>query len=252
MEDFEELGTQFDGEPVAVEPVPVPEEEKAPEVVEPEVTEEAETEEEEAPKKKTGSQRARERALKAEARAEMLEEQLRQAQAKTLPAVISPDGPKQEEFETHAEWVKASVRFEAARMIEEEKQKEQSKKWQEADAKFGQTKPDWDDAIEDLRDTVKTFTPKTHPGFHALDMALSSSEMSSALKYHLGKNTSELDRLAAMDPIQAVKELGKLEARLSEPPKPTKKPTQAPPPISPVVSSGVVAPVTHHARFEEF
>lgn len=63
----------------------------------------------------------------------------------------------------------------------------------------------------------------------ALSIAILESEAAHDIAYHLGKNPEVALRLSNMNPVQAARELGKLEARLSEP----KPVTTAPDPYRP-------------------
>lgn len=248
----EGLGVQDDGEPV-VSPDPKVD---APEGVKPE-GEPKEGEPPEQPHKKTGSQRARERAEREAALRMQVERERDELKAKLEglnKPVVDPDEPKLEDFEDLASWKsaltehtakKAAAEAEARLKADQQKREFEAKQasWREADAKFAATTPDWDDALEDLQEAVQAFTPQNAPGFGALDAALSDSDIAPALKYHLGKHPDELRAMAALDPIGAVKAIARLEAQLTEkktPPPPQK--TNAPKPAAPVSSPSAPPP----------
>lgn len=264
-----DLGVQADGEPAVVtEATP----EAAPEVA---ATPEAEAKPEgdakpedtpEQPHKKTGSQRARERAEREaalRAQVERERDELRaRLEAASKPPAADPDEPVLENFETLDAWKAALVthaqkkaadlalkEFEAKQ--QQQAAKEAQKKWQEADAKFAEKTPDWEDVIEDLTETIETLPQEYAPGFMAIGAALNASEIAPAIKYHLGKNPGELRRIAALNPVQVIKEIGKLEVKLSEPP-PTKQPSSAPPPVRPVSGGSAVVADTKYGGIEEF
>lgn len=65
---------------------------------------------------------------------------------------------------------------------------------------------------------------------HAIGQLLLESEKSAVIEYHLAKNPALLDRLNAMSPLSAAKEIGRLEDRLSLPN--PKTATKAAPPIN--------------------
>lgn len=73
--------------------------------------------------------------------------------------------------------------------------------------------------------------------------AIKSSEIGGDVAYFLAKNLDVANSLNAMSPIQAAREIGKIEAKILATPKPTPPPviSQAPEPISTVVpgDSGV-------------
>ena len=271
-----ELGVQDDGEP-AVEPPkapePTPEPAKAePHASEPGVKPEPEVKPEdnpEQPHKKTGSQRARERAEREAAlrmQAERERDELRAQLEGLNKPTVDPTEPQLENFEDLASWkaaltehaskkaaADAEAKFKADQQEREFEAKQAS--WREADAKFSATKPDWDDAMEDLQEVVQGLNPQNAPGFGALDAALSTSDIAPALKYHLGKNPEEFRHMASLDPIGAVKALARLEIRLSEPKQPTtetKPPSKAPLPVRPVAGSAAVVTDTRFGGIEEF
>jgi len=59
------------------------------------------------------------------------------------------------------------------------------------------------------------------------------SDMGPELAYYLGSNPKEADRISRMSPFLQAKEIGRIEAKLTDAP-PVKKTTSAPAPISPV------------------
>jgi len=63
--------------------------------------------------------------------------------------------------------------------------------------------------------------------------AIQSSEVGPEVAYHLGTNPKEAERISKLAPILQAREIGKLEAKLSDAP-PVKKTSSAPAPISPV------------------
>jgi hypothetical protein len=71
---------------------------------------------------------------------------------------------------------------------------------------------------------------------------INSSPVSHELAYHLAKNTDESRRIAALPPLAAARELGRLEAKLTS--GPTAKPrisTNAPEPIRPIAGDKATA-----------
>ncbi len=58
------------------------------------------------------------------------------------------------------------------------------------------------------------------------------------LVYYLGNNLEDARRIFVMPPLLAVKELGKIEAKLATAPVPARPVTRAPAPINPVVANG--------------
>ena len=211
-------------EPAVPEPPPEPE---APpeEPVEPEAAEAEESEDEaEKPHKKTGSQRWKEKAAKEAQEKEYWKQQALQQKTPETPALpVSPDGPRQEDFETHAEWVKASIRFEAKNLIEAEKRQQT---WEQKAAAARTKFEDFDDALQ------------TAPApSRAVAEVINESSIGGEIAYHLATNPTEYARINRLSPVAAALELGRIEARLTTPAAPKKPavaPTKAPKPVSPV------------------
>jgi hypothetical protein len=79
--------------------------------------------------------------------------------------------------------------------------------------------------VEDYAD--KVYDPSV-PISAAMAEAIADSEIGPQLAYHLADNRELAARIASLSPVQAARELGKLEAKLSAPP--PKPVTKAPPP----------------------
>jgi hypothetical protein len=70
---------------------------------------------------------------------------------------------------------------------------------------------------------------------------IQASDVGPDLAYYLGANPKEADRISRLSPYLQAKEIGKIEAKLSDNP-PVKKTTSAPPPIAPISGRGTGAP----------
>lgn len=247
MNEYEDMDA-LDGEPTAV--VPVEPEPKVEPVVEEAPPAEVEAEEvEETPeqvedrKKKTGSQRLKEKVH----RMEIELETLRRGQtepAKVAPPV-NPGGPNPDDFGSHEEYSRASVRFEAEKLLAEREQNERinkaSKEWESQAAKARAKYDDFDDALKSAQNPS-----------NAVFAFMSESPVQAELAYHLASNPDEYDRINQLTLAQATRELTRIEDKLTEKPKPKSKTSQAPPPVVPVVASAGVSAPTYHAEFEEF
>jgi hypothetical protein len=69
---------------------------------------------------------------------------------------------------------------------------------------------------------------------------IQASEIGPEMAYYLGSNPKEADRIARLSPFMQAKEIGKIEAKLTENP-PVKKSSSAPTPITPVTPRGGTA-----------
>lgn len=224
------------------------------------------------PKRKGGFQKRIDRLTREKAeldgRLRALEERLAEKPAaetpgakETKPAQVTAD--REPEFEDaefqdkpdpYGEWMKSWNRWdrrqeaakvaEAQRKTEEEKQKTEAaktyeirKRQRDLEVESFRAKPDhadWDDRMAAVEDVE--LTPH-------LDWLLFQS--GPELAYHLAGDRAELERIVGLGPLEAARELGKIEARLASPetpapdkkspaPAPAARVTSAPKPITPV------------------
>lgn len=145
--------------------------------------------------------------------------------------------PHPDDFDTHEEYVEALIDWKAERKLQEREVKERENRikaeqerliseYQKRVDVFKKDHPDFDEVIEEAGDIKLSLT---------VQETILSSELGPHLAYALAKDPDELERINRLPPIAAARELGKLEARLSESPKETKpRITKAPPPPRPV------------------
>lgn len=127
------------------------------------------------------------------------------------------------------------ARAEERQRVSQESQKAQMERtqaqWSDRRATFMADHPDFEAVAE--RDDLQISLP--------MAQAMLESEDGPAVAYYLGQNPETAARIAKLDPIQAVREIGKIEARLSaqsEAPTPSRKPD----PIKPVGSRSNAGP----------
>lgn len=129
----------------------------------------------------------------------------------------------------------ALARAEETAKIASESQKAKAarveREWNDRRAEFMADNPDFSEVVE--RDDLQISTP--------MAQAILESDIGPAVSYWLGKNPEESARIAALEPMQAFKAIGRIEARLSaEPSAPAPRPK--PEPIKPVGSRGNAGP----------
>ena len=158
----------------------------------------------------------------------------------------SKSRPKAEDFDTHEDFVEAlsdwkydQRRAEDEAKVRETKVKSEFQKRTEAYSKqveeFKNAHDDYADVLDDVADIIVS------PAVHELILA---SEIGPQLTYELAKNREEFERINKLNPLQAAREMGKLEARLASESKGQAeiKTTKAPKPLSPIGGkSGAVA-----------
>jgi hypothetical protein len=110
------------------------------------------------------------------------------------------------------------------------------------------------EAAEEDPDLLTIYQDTTFPLSPAMAEVVLESEASVELIRYLVGNRKESARIARLSPILAVKELGKIEDKILNPPKvETKKISQAPEPLSTVKTKGKVSnPTDDEAPLEDF
>lgn len=175
-------------------------------------------------------------------------------------AVSKLEEPKAENFDSHAEYLRAVVKYENA-VIKEEQNKEESEKSAKSVAKakddafntkvaeFVKLKPDYVEVLNNCDVDVK----------QGLIELIKDSEIGPRLGYELAKDEDELERINSLPPRQAAIELLKFEAKLtSSSEKQTKevKTTQAARPLKPVGSASKAnlndSPYEKDMTYQEF
>ena len=170
-------------------------------------------------------------------RADALEwelKRLREAQApKDQVAPDTTKAPTLEQFgydetayrdavEKHAASVARQAALDALKAErEQEARQSKAKAFEDREAKFAEKTADYRETVYD--DTV--------PISETMADVIRESEMGPELAYFLGKNRDTAALISQMSPIQAARELGRIEAKLVAPaPKPAPVVSQAPPP----------------------
>lgn len=183
-----------------------------------------------------------------------LEDRLRQLEQRSAPQVQeAQDGkPRPEQFEDAFKYAEALAEYTANLKIQQMKQETEREKfvktWSEKVNAVKDELPDFDDMVASSDVVVPN---------HVRD-AIMESEQGAKLLYHLAENPEIAEKIAKLPPISALREIGKLEARLEAKPQasqetvtPVEK-SKAPEPIKPIrASKGVVdVPLTSDGRWE--
>lgn len=237
----EELGTLNDGEPAVVVPAEEGTAEPETPAVDPPVGEDVGEDEEDHPKRKSGSQRAREKAMRLEIENEILKAQL--AGKKPEPEAPQAVGePTPDAFENYSDYVKALAKYTY------HQEKEQS----EAQARNAEVSQSWEAKKTEARKEIKDFDDVVNymdtPSPAALAV-MAESDHTAKIAYYLGTHPDELSRLNTLPPAKAALEVARIEARFTAPPKPTRTSTAAPPPPTPVGGKGI--PVVDESKLSD-
>lgn len=217
----------------AVETQPeTPKEESAPS------EEEQESADPDRPKGKGGFQR---RIDKLTAKIHELEGKLAPVAAPPKAEEAKPEGkPVLDKFDSYDAYIEALTdwkveQHEKTRRDSEVKAKAEAEvrtkvtAWEQSQTAAREKHDDYDDAVEAVSH-IKV--PPT------VQRAIVESDSKAELAYHLAKNPGELERIVALEPLKAAIELGKLEAKLTQPAEPKPKASSAPKPPKPVTPVG--------------
>lgn len=154
--------------------------------------------------------------------------------------------PKLEQFGSYDDFVKATARYEATKHAKsvteaDRKEAEQRSVRERQQAAINSHLERQTKAMEKFEDYEDVAFRNPHMTEHMAG-AIVESEMGPEVAYWLGKNQAESARIAKLSPVQQVKELGKIEAKLEAPAAPPEpKPSAAPEPITPVGGKATTA-----------
>jgi hypothetical protein len=232
------------GTPATAETPPVSE--KPTEPAENKVQDAVEKHDEPIPK---GVQKRIDRAVRqkyeAEARAKMLEERIAAIEAAQKPQYKPDDSePTIDKFENFDQYVAAKAEYIAKKQIEStltEREKRQSAEREAAERT--KTAESWNkrvaSATAEMPDFEDVLASSDVPMTPAMQQAIMESDIGPRLAYHLAKNPEEAEKIAGMNPIGAIRALGRIEERLANS-KPQVKTTETPPPIKPTGAASSV------------
>lgn len=174
-----------------------------------------------------------------------LENRLKQYEDKEKPAVkqIDPDAkPKPDQFSDAFEYAESLAEWSAEKALRERDKLDSNRKQQD---ERNRLLSDWDQRqsavkseISDYADVIASSTVVVSDQVRD---AILESEAGPQILYHLAKNPDLASELSTKSVISALREIGKLEAKLSgissANEKPAAKPSRAPAPISPIRGS---------------
>jgi hypothetical protein len=238
-------GTDGTTEPQAVEPAKVetstaetPSTETAKEVTEtegtePEGSEPEASEETEKPKRQSGYDRMKRKNQYLQSEILRLQEQA------SKPAAEEANAPREEDF--NGDWGKyiaATAAHEAAKAVkgslaEDKKSAQQARVAElqsEVMADFHERTEAFKAKATDFDDVVSGFVNKGGKFTDAVRELVMESDVGPQLTYHIAKHPAIANKLNSLPPLQAAKEIARLEDSLSNT---SRKATNAPPPITP-------------------
>jgi hypothetical protein len=152
--------------------------------------------------------------------------------------------PRQEDFQEYGAYLEARTEWIADQRVQQALHQERERNQRQvAQNRQRQTVQTYEGRLDAARSKYEDFDDVAFaPDVHVTnDMAhaILDSDHGPDIQYYLGSHPDEAQRIARLSPHGQVRELGKLEAKLSAPP--TKKTSQAPPPVKPVGGRGANA-----------
>jgi hypothetical protein len=176
------------------------------------------------------------------------------AEAAAAPPKEAPKKPTPADFDDYGAYVEALTDFKADEKVNTALDAREKAAAEKQEAKTRVTT--WNERVTEARKTLPDYdavmaASDVPVADHVLD-ELRDSELGPQLAYHLDKNPDVAEKLNNMNPRQAAREIGRLEAKLlstvsaspdpevdapqkdPEPVAPTIKTTKAPPPVKPV------------------
>ena len=198
---------------------------------------------------------AEDKAAKAQAEKEALEERLRQFETVSAqPKNVDPIGeePRAEQFTDSIEYAKALAMWSAEKALYERDLQEAERKAVEEQAKIAKS---WSEKLEKAKPNLPDFDDLVASSSvqvpNEIRDAILESDVGPQILYELASNTEYAQKVAGMPLIKALREIGKLEARFETQetaPEPAKKPvavqSKAPAPISPIKGTGSAEIIT--------
>lgn len=179
-------------------------------------------------------------------RARQLEEQNAELLRRVLQSDKAPEPkaptqpvtePKLDQFQTYDEYVGALADYKAEQRIQawqnEQRAQQEAQQRANVQSEFQRRAAEFRAEASDF--DMVAFNPSL-PVSDAMAEAINASDMGPQVLYYLGKNPNEAARIAALPAIQAARELGRLETRISLPQ--PKTVTSAPKPVTPLDGGG--------------
>jgi chromosome segregation ATPase len=197
---------------------------------------------------------ARQEAANERQQREALETRIRALEQQPQQAAVSTDEPIPENYQDAFDYARDLAKFEARRIIQAEKQAEAQVKAQEAQQKVLST---WSERINEAKSELPDYDEMVASSdvvvHDVIRDAILDSDVGPRILYHLAENEDFAKKFSDMPLPQALKELGKLEARYapSEDKAVAVRKSKAPPPINPIkgTSGAIDTPINDKGEF---
>lgn len=142
--------------------------------------------------------------------------------------------PTQDQFESPEAYAEALAEQKAVQLIAQREAQRQQAELLDA---YHEREEDARTKYDDFEQVA--YNPQL-PITQVMAQTIQASDIGPEMAYYLGSNPKEADRISRLSPFLQAKEIGKIEAKLSDNP-PVKKSSSAPAPIAPVTPRGNTA-----------
>lgn len=170
----------------------------------------------------------------------------------------SAEKPIPDRFGSYDEYVEALADWKADQRVAESFKKRDAERAQAAEARAAEAKAQaWHERQIAFREDTPDYDAvvgksSVQVAPHVVDTLL-DSDSGPELAYHLAKHPETVKRINSLSPLAAAREIGRIEATLSNPSAPQVKPaSKAPAPITPVRSSAPAAVDLASANMDQY
>ncbi len=134
--------------------------------------------------------------------------------------VVDPEMPKRDAYIDEAEFISAVVEHKQKRSAQVAQYKAQQDGMRHAENNFQErlkkSKDEGAEKYDDFDEKIKPLFSKEFPANRAMAEAIVDSDYKGDILYFLGENKDKAKEIALMNPVKAVKEISKIEARFEE------------------------------------
>ena len=177
-------------------------------------------------------EKAYRKAAEERARADHLERQIQELNAKLAPQVQQDaSAPRLEQFNDIEEYATARANYAKQQQLKELQQRQAA---QSVTAEQQRVVSEWEKRVEDAEDKYPDFHQVVGELKPVTPLLAAIMEAGPDVAHYIGKNPAEAHRISALPVVSQLREIGKLEAKLAAEPAKPKVPSKAPAPISPV------------------
>ena len=184
------------------------------------------------------------------AREQRIQQEVAERFAKSQPQPVAPSGePKPQQFQDYESYIAALTDFKVEQRMNgfrQESEAQQQARAQREQAETVQQK--FSAASKKYDDFIEVVTSPDVPISIPMRDAIADSEHGGEVAYYLGNHIDEADRISRLSPVQQVREILKLETKLTVVPAPTK----TPPPIVPNKGNAAAKRDTFELPWKEF